>query len=88
MLVDMMAEEIEVANAKRALLGVDDYSILVEALENESQVFEVLVRGGAGHEEIVDVCVAERETAQDVVDEALKRLCRIAKTKWHAQEFE
>ena len=88
MLVDVVSEKIQFCDTKEAFVGVDDDAMLVEAVENRSQVFEVLFGGVASDEDVVDVYVGEGDTSENLVHESLECLCCIPQTKWHAHELE
>ena len=59
-----------------------------EAVENSSQVAEVLLGGGTGNEDIVDVCVGEGDTSEDLVHKSLKRLHCVPQAEGHAHKLE
>ena len=59
MLVDVMSEKIQFANTKETLVRVDYNPMCGEALENNSQVLEVLFRSGTGDEDVVDVSIGK-----------------------------
>lgn len=48
----------------------------------------VLLWGRAGNEEVIDVCVAEVESLEHLVDEALERLSGVTQPKRHPQKLE
>ena len=54
---DVVAKEIQVADTKDALVGVDDDAMRCESSEHSSQVIKILFRGWAGDEDIVNVGV-------------------------------
>ena len=88
MLVDVMSEKIQFSDTKEALIGVDNDAMCGETVENSSQVFEVLLGGGTGNEDIVDVCVGEGDTSENLVHESLKCLRCVPQAKGHTHELE
>ena len=48
----------------------------------------MLCWGGTCDEDVVDVCVCSRDTAEDLVHETLECLSSIAKSKGHLDELE
>ena len=84
MLVNMMAEEVQLCNTEQALVGVDDDPMRGESGENCSQVIKVLFWGGAGNENVVNVGVSHWK---DLIHETLKHLSSVAESKWHLDRF-
>jgi len=56
--INVMSEEVQVTDTEKALVGIDDDAMGGESFENSSQVLEVLLRCGAGNEDVinVDIC--------------------------------
>lgn len=88
MLVDVVSEEIQFSDAEEALVGVDNDAMCGETVENSSQVPEVLLGSGTGNEDIINVCVGEGDTSEDVVHKSLKRLCCVSQAEGHAHKLE
>jgi len=82
MLVNTMAEEVQLCNIKQALVGVDDDPMRGESGENCSQVIKVLFWGGAGDENIVNVGVGHLNATEDLIHEKLKHLGSVVEYKW------
>ena len=87
MLVNMMAEEVQLCNTEQALVGVDDDPMRGESGENCSQVIKVLFWGGAGNENVVNVGVSHWNSTEDLIYETLKHLSSVAESKWHLDRF-
>ena len=62
---------------KDALLPVETQSSLVQTAKNLSEVREMLLGGGAGHEDVVQVDEDAVKPAKDPVHQTLERLCRV-----------
>ena len=60
----------------------------LQALEQRSQVVEVLLLGRRRDKYIVYVCVAEVLSSQDVIDKTLEGLCGIAEAESHKRKLE
>ena len=58
MMINVMSEKVQVTDSEKALVGIDDDAVGGEPFENSSQVLEVLLRCGAGNEDVinVDIC--------------------------------
>lgn len=78
-----MTQEVEGWDAELALAGINDNAVIGESLEKGTEVLEVLFRGFASNEDVVDVGVAKREASCNLVHEALKTLRSIPKSKRH-----
>ena len=48
---------------------------------------EVLFRSGTGNKDIINVCVGERKTTENLVHESLKGLCCIPQAERHSHEL-
>lgn len=81
----MVTDEVKFGHAKKALVGVDDDAVLIQAGEELTKVFFVLGWRGAGDKNIVYVGIYKRKSAKDRVDEALKSLGSVAEAKRHEQ---
>ena len=80
MLVDVVSDKIQFCDTEEAFVGVDDDAMLVEAVENRSQVFEVLFEGVASDEDVVDVYVGEGDTKKNnefPMTKIVQQICNI-----------
>ena len=82
-----MSEINEVADAKDALLPVDDHPIFSEETEDLTEVRSVLLFGVAGNKNIVEVDENEGNAAKDAIHQPLKRLGGVLEPKGHAEEL-
>ena len=86
--VDSVAQEVQLSDAKLALSRIDQDLMLVEAVEDKSQMMLVFLDTGAGNEQVIDVGITEGQALKDLVHEALKCLCCITQSKRHPKELE
>ena len=86
--INVVAEKIQVCDAKQALVGVDDDSVRGESSEYGSQVLEVLFWGRTCNENVVNVGICSWDTTEDLIHETLECLSSIAKSEWHLDELE
>jgi len=84
---DLVAEEGDRRLSKGALGEVDEEAVVSEEVEELSEVGEVLLEVGAGHQDVVEINKEEGKVLEDVVHEALEGLCRIAEAKGHGEVF-
>ncbi len=74
--VDMMAKKINFWTTKDR---IDNDLMLGKALEDESQVLELLF--SCASNEVIHICVAEGKTMEDLIHESLKSLSGISQAK-------
>lgn len=88
MLVNVVSEKIQFGDAEEALVGVDNDAMFGEAVENDAEVSEVLFRSVTGDQDIIDVCIGEWGTPENLVHESLKRLRCVPQAKGHPHKLE
>ena len=76
--INVVAEKIQVCDAKQALVGVDDDSVRGESSKYGSQVLEVLFWGRTCNENVVNVGICSWDTTEDLIHETLECLSSIA----------
>ena len=83
-----VSEESDFVHAEFAFCGVYHSAVIVEAVEQDFQMFAMLVFVVRSYEEIIDVRVDEIEPACDFVDETLTCLRDVPKSEHHVCCFE
>jgi hypothetical protein len=61
--------------------------MVTQSLKDQAQVMLVFLWICTSDEQVVNIGVTERETTQNLIDEALERLCCISQSKWHSKKF-
>ena len=82
---NMMAKEIHGRLGKGAFGKVDEKAVGSQNGEKLMKMVKVLLRGGAGHQDIIQVDENERKVMQDVVHQSLEGLSRVAEAKGHSE---
>lgn len=68
---------------KNALIMPDDEATLTEALKYWSKVRQVIIRGGAGNQNVIQVNEHRGQSLQDANHEVLKSLACVAQAERH-----
>ncbi len=69
-----MAQEVHGRHAKDTLRRVDLEAVVLEAGQHLAEVLHVLLGGGGGHEDVIDVDHDEVRVSHDLVHEPLEGL--------------
>ena len=86
--IDDMAQVRDAWRCYHTLPLIEAEARVRQALQNLSQVKTVLLQGGAGHEDVVQVDEDTRQVTQDAIHESLECLRRILQSEWHPKKFE
>jgi len=83
-----VSQELDGGLGEHALLCIDDQAYITQAIENFSQMLQMLLLVSAGYDDVVQVAINEREPRQDPVNHALEGVARITQPERHAAKLE
>jgi hypothetical protein len=84
----LVSQELDGGLGEHALLCIDDQACITQAIENFSQMLQMLLLVSAGYDDVVQVAINEREPRQDPVNHALEGVARITQPERHAAKLE
>ena len=87
MAVDVVAKEIDFWNAKNALGQFYHQTILLEVVEQRSDVLQMLFVAAASNQDVIQIHENAMKASANHVHQSLKSLRGVLETKWHLQEF-
>ena len=82
------SEECDFVRAEFTFLAVYHYTVIVETVEQDSQIFAMLFSVFRSYEKVINVRVDEIETMCDFVDKSLTCLRGVPKSKHHVGCFD
>ena len=87
MAINVVSQEVEGVGTEQTFVGVDEDSVGGHASKHCFQILQVLVKGGAGNQDIINIHLCGWYTEQCLVHESLEGLGGIAESKWHLHEL-
>lgn len=85
---NLVTEEVNDARPEHALLDVNEQAVVVEALEQGSEMKAVFCFVLRKDENVVDIGETKLQVACDLIDKSLEGLPSVPKTKRHVGKFE